>query len=200
MVDRAGGNRPRMGGRQTRIGVTAGASAPEVLVQEVIARLKELGAAGVKEAGVQPSTSCFRCRRDHTAPDPRAPTDRLPPTAAPVQAAGGHAVGARSADRRENRESSKPGPCSTSFSRNRESPSRSRRRSVHALFDLERSGRARSICGGRAPPGPGAPTVLGQHDDRREAPFRQRPSAAAAAALGAVRQKLEQPNSSTPRL
>ncbi|MCO6413930.1 MAG: 4-hydroxy-3-methylbut-2-enyl diphosphate reductase, partial [Thiogranum sp.] len=32
-----------------RIGVTAGASAPEVLVQQVIDRLKEWGAAGVQE-------------------------------------------------------------------------------------------------------------------------------------------------------
>jgi 4-hydroxy-3-methylbut-2-enyl diphosphate reductase len=36
-----------------RIGITAGASAPEVLVQEVIARLKELGASSVQElAGI----------------------------------------------------------------------------------------------------------------------------------------------------
>ncbi|HLP97174.1 MAG TPA: 4-hydroxy-3-methylbut-2-enyl diphosphate reductase [Sideroxyarcus sp.] len=33
-----------------RVGITAGASAPEVLVQEVIARLKELGADDVREA------------------------------------------------------------------------------------------------------------------------------------------------------
>jgi 4-hydroxy-3-methylbut-2-enyl diphosphate reductase len=33
-----------------RVGITAGASAPEVLVQEVIARLKELGAVTVREA------------------------------------------------------------------------------------------------------------------------------------------------------
>jgi 4-hydroxy-3-methylbut-2-enyl diphosphate reductase len=38
----------------TRIGVTAGASAPEVLVEEVIQRLVELGAASVKSyAGIQ---------------------------------------------------------------------------------------------------------------------------------------------------
>jgi 4-hydroxy-3-methylbut-2-enyl diphosphate reductase len=34
---------------KTRIGVTAGASAPEVLVQQVITRLRELGAASVRE-------------------------------------------------------------------------------------------------------------------------------------------------------
>jgi 4-hydroxy-3-methylbut-2-en-1-yl diphosphate reductase len=33
-----------------RVGITAGASAPEVLVQKVIARLKELGAVNVREA------------------------------------------------------------------------------------------------------------------------------------------------------
>jgi 4-hydroxy-3-methylbut-2-enyl diphosphate reductase len=38
---------------KTRIGVTAGASAPEVLVQEVVARLRELGAGDVTElAGI----------------------------------------------------------------------------------------------------------------------------------------------------
>jgi 4-hydroxy-3-methylbut-2-enyl diphosphate reductase len=38
---------------KTRVGVTAGASAPEVLVQEVVARLRELGADGVTElAGI----------------------------------------------------------------------------------------------------------------------------------------------------
>ncbi|MGB9149580.1 MAG: 4-hydroxy-3-methylbut-2-enyl diphosphate reductase, partial [Burkholderiales bacterium] len=31
------------------VGVSAGASAPEVLVQEVISRLKQLGASSVKE-------------------------------------------------------------------------------------------------------------------------------------------------------
>jgi 4-hydroxy-3-methylbut-2-enyl diphosphate reductase len=37
-----------------RVGITAGASAPEVLVQEVIGRLKELGAVSVREAeGIQ---------------------------------------------------------------------------------------------------------------------------------------------------
>jgi 4-hydroxy-3-methylbut-2-enyl diphosphate reductase len=36
------------------VGITAGASAPEVLVQQVIARLQELGADGVREAdGIQ---------------------------------------------------------------------------------------------------------------------------------------------------
>jgi 4-hydroxy-3-methylbut-2-en-1-yl diphosphate reductase len=49
MVDRAEELRPEWVAGKRRVGVTAGASAPEVLVQEVIARLKELGAASVSE-------------------------------------------------------------------------------------------------------------------------------------------------------
>ncbi|HVK95014.1 MAG TPA: 4-hydroxy-3-methylbut-2-enyl diphosphate reductase, partial [Noviherbaspirillum sp.] len=37
---------------KSRIGVTAGASAPDVLVQGVIERLRELGASGVAELDV----------------------------------------------------------------------------------------------------------------------------------------------------
>ncbi|MEO8741240.1 MAG: 4-hydroxy-3-methylbut-2-enyl diphosphate reductase [Casimicrobiaceae bacterium] len=49
MIDQAGELQPRWLEGKRRIGVTAGASAPEVLVREVIARLKELGAARVEE-------------------------------------------------------------------------------------------------------------------------------------------------------
>lgn len=42
-----------------RIGVTGGASAPEVLVREVIARLKELGAASVREINGTEETVTF---------------------------------------------------------------------------------------------------------------------------------------------
>lgn len=42
-----------------RIGVTAGASAPEVLVQQVIDRLKEWGAAGVQEQAGREETITF---------------------------------------------------------------------------------------------------------------------------------------------
>ncbi len=50
LVDNASELKPEwLQGRQ-RVGITAGASAPEVLVQEVIARLKELGAVSVREA------------------------------------------------------------------------------------------------------------------------------------------------------
>ena len=48
MVDNAGQIQPAWLENVQRIGVTAGASAPEVLVQEVIARLKELGASSVR--------------------------------------------------------------------------------------------------------------------------------------------------------
>ena len=49
MVDRAGELRPEWLAGKRRVGVTAGASAPEVLVREVIARLQELGADRVEE-------------------------------------------------------------------------------------------------------------------------------------------------------
>jgi 4-hydroxy-3-methylbut-2-enyl diphosphate reductase len=44
MVDNAGELRPEWVAGKTRVGVTAGASAPEVLVQQVIDKLKQLGA------------------------------------------------------------------------------------------------------------------------------------------------------------
>jgi 4-hydroxy-3-methylbut-2-en-1-yl diphosphate reductase len=49
MIDRAEELRPEWVAGKRRVGVTAGASAPEVLVQQVVARLKELGALGVNE-------------------------------------------------------------------------------------------------------------------------------------------------------
>jgi 4-hydroxy-3-methylbut-2-enyl diphosphate reductase len=48
MIDRADELRPEWLAGKQRIGVTAGASAPEVLVQEVIARLKAMGAKNVR--------------------------------------------------------------------------------------------------------------------------------------------------------
>jgi 4-hydroxy-3-methylbut-2-en-1-yl diphosphate reductase len=47
MVDNAAELRPAWLEGKKRVGVTAGASAPEVLVDEVVARLKELGARSV---------------------------------------------------------------------------------------------------------------------------------------------------------
>ena len=49
MIDRADQLRPEWVAGKRSIGVTAGASAPEVLVQEVLARLAELGARDVRE-------------------------------------------------------------------------------------------------------------------------------------------------------
>src|SRR3989475_5592328 len=51
MIDRAEELQAAWLDGKRRVGVTAGASAPEVLVQEVVARLKELGAAQVTELG-----------------------------------------------------------------------------------------------------------------------------------------------------
>jgi 4-hydroxy-3-methylbut-2-enyl diphosphate reductase len=49
MVDNAGQIDPAWLSGKTKVGVTAGASAPEVLVKEVIARLEQLGAESVKD-------------------------------------------------------------------------------------------------------------------------------------------------------
>jgi 4-hydroxy-3-methylbut-2-enyl diphosphate reductase len=49
MIDRAEELRPEWVAGRKRVGVTAGASAPEILVQQVIARLRELGARSVTE-------------------------------------------------------------------------------------------------------------------------------------------------------
>jgi 4-hydroxy-3-methylbut-2-enyl diphosphate reductase len=48
MIDQADMIDPQWIAGKKRIGLTAGASAPEVLVQAVIDRLKELGAASVR--------------------------------------------------------------------------------------------------------------------------------------------------------
>jgi 4-hydroxy-3-methylbut-2-enyl diphosphate reductase len=49
MIDHADELKPEWLAGKARIGVTAGASAPEALVQEVVARLKALGAGDVRE-------------------------------------------------------------------------------------------------------------------------------------------------------
>jgi 4-hydroxy-3-methylbut-2-enyl diphosphate reductase len=49
MVDRAADLKPEWIAGKRRVGVTAGASAPQVLVDELIARLKELGAGSVRQ-------------------------------------------------------------------------------------------------------------------------------------------------------
>jgi 4-hydroxy-3-methylbut-2-enyl diphosphate reductase len=50
LVDNASELKPEWLQGKQRVGITAGASAPEVLVQEVIKRLQELGAGSVREA------------------------------------------------------------------------------------------------------------------------------------------------------
>jgi 4-hydroxy-3-methylbut-2-enyl diphosphate reductase len=56
MVDRAEDLRPEWIAGKQRVGITAGASAPEVLVNELIARLKALGARSVRTLeGIQES-------------------------------------------------------------------------------------------------------------------------------------------------
>jgi 4-hydroxy-3-methylbut-2-enyl diphosphate reductase len=58
MVDNATLLEPQWFEGKSRVGVTAGASAPEVLVQAVIARIRELGADGVTELdGVEETTT-----------------------------------------------------------------------------------------------------------------------------------------------
>ena len=49
MVDRADELRPEWVTGKQRIGVTAGASAPETLVKDVVERLRALGAVNVRE-------------------------------------------------------------------------------------------------------------------------------------------------------
>ena len=49
MVDSAEDLQPEWLEGRPRVGLTAGASAPDVLVQQVIARLKALGATGVRK-------------------------------------------------------------------------------------------------------------------------------------------------------
>jgi 4-hydroxy-3-methylbut-2-enyl diphosphate reductase len=49
MVERAADLRPEWIADRRRVGVTAGATAPEVLVQEVVARLRTLGVASVRQ-------------------------------------------------------------------------------------------------------------------------------------------------------
>ena len=54
MVDHADELQPQWLQGKSRIGLTAGASAPDILVQQVITRLREMGAVSVRTlAGIQ---------------------------------------------------------------------------------------------------------------------------------------------------
>jgi 4-hydroxy-3-methylbut-2-enyl diphosphate reductase len=59
LLDRADEINPAWLESAERVGVTAGASAPEILVQEVIERLRELGASDVREAAGRPENVTF---------------------------------------------------------------------------------------------------------------------------------------------
>jgi 4-hydroxy-3-methylbut-2-enyl diphosphate reductase len=63
MVDSAADLRPEWVSGRRRVGVTAGASAPEVLVDEVIARLRELGAREVRALEGRRETVVFTLPR-----------------------------------------------------------------------------------------------------------------------------------------
>jgi 4-hydroxy-3-methylbut-2-enyl diphosphate reductase len=59
MVDRADELRAEWFEGKARVGITAGASAPEVLVREVVARLEALGVARVQEIDGAAETVVF---------------------------------------------------------------------------------------------------------------------------------------------
>jgi len=59
LIDGAADIRPQWLDGRTRVGVTAGASAPESLVREVIAALREAGAVGVRELDGEPENVTF---------------------------------------------------------------------------------------------------------------------------------------------
>jgi 4-hydroxy-3-methylbut-2-enyl diphosphate reductase len=59
LIDGAGDIQPQWLEGHTRIGVTAGASAPESLVREVIARLRDAGARSVRELEGEPENVTF---------------------------------------------------------------------------------------------------------------------------------------------
>jgi 4-hydroxy-3-methylbut-2-en-1-yl diphosphate reductase len=54
MVDNAGELKPEWLEGKSRVGLTAGASAPQILVEQVVARIKALGAVSVRKMdGIQ---------------------------------------------------------------------------------------------------------------------------------------------------
>ena len=80
MIDRADQVRPEWIAGKHRIGVTAGASAPELLVQEVIAKLKALGATSVKELDGVVERIAFPMPRGLSGPGSEARTPSLQTT------------------------------------------------------------------------------------------------------------------------
>ncbi|MBS0394115.1 MAG: 4-hydroxy-3-methylbut-2-enyl diphosphate reductase [Proteobacteria bacterium] len=78
LIDDARGIDPAWLAGVTRVGVTAGASAPEVLVVEVCARLRQLGAAVAEEMAGPRETVMFRLPSLPAAPLPPATPTRAP--------------------------------------------------------------------------------------------------------------------------
>jgi 4-hydroxy-3-methylbut-2-en-1-yl diphosphate reductase len=64
LIDGAADIRPEWLAGRSRIGVTAGASAPESLVQEVIAHLRECGAESVRQIDGEPENVVFALPRE----------------------------------------------------------------------------------------------------------------------------------------
>ena len=71
MVDNAGQLQPEWVAGKERVGLTAGASAPEVLVRQVAERLRELGASTVQETSGVTETVQFPMPRGLAAPSSR---------------------------------------------------------------------------------------------------------------------------------
>ncbi len=72
LIDSAEDIDPKWLAGKQRIGITAGASAPDVLVQQVIERLQSLGASAPVEAAELPSTSHSLSQRIATTPNLKA--------------------------------------------------------------------------------------------------------------------------------
>ncbi|MCP2871669.1 4-hydroxy-3-methylbut-2-enyl diphosphate reductase, partial [Salmonella enterica subsp. enterica serovar Typhimurium] len=68
LIDNANQIDPAWLAGRKRIGVTAGASAPEVLVDAVIARLRELGAASVRTLDGTPENVNFPLPKELAQP------------------------------------------------------------------------------------------------------------------------------------
>jgi 4-hydroxy-3-methylbut-2-enyl diphosphate reductase len=71
MVNSAADLRPEWIAGRKRVGVTAGASAPEILVEELIVRLKALGAGSVRPLDGIVEQVVFPIPRELTRPEPR---------------------------------------------------------------------------------------------------------------------------------
>jgi 4-hydroxy-3-methylbut-2-en-1-yl diphosphate reductase len=85
MIDRADQLRAEWLVGKRRIGVTAGASAPEALVQEVIVRLKALGGANVSELTGVIEKVVFPMPKDLAGPNDETRPSAHPPRPARVQ-------------------------------------------------------------------------------------------------------------------